>query len=502
MLCAWIGKTDLRAALGESSAGRGPIAEALDHAEYDELVLLSDHPHETAEQFREWVSRDRRAAVVVEPAVLRSPTHVGDIYRAARAAVERCRARHGPACRLTFHMSPGTPAMAVGWLLLASRVGAGLIESSREQGVKPVDVPLDISVELVPDPKEDSELARLSAGLTPEAPEFDDILHRSASMRHIVALARRIALRTVPVLIEGESGTGKELLARAIHRASHRRNRPFIPVNCGALPTDLAESALFGHVRGAFTGAIREEEGFFRAADGGTLFLDEVGELPPHMQVKLLRALQEHEVTPVGASTSIRIDVRIIAATNRDLAAAVATGSFRDDLFYRLAVGVLRLPPLREREGDVSLLIDATTKAINQRNAASERDYEPRRLSPSARNVLLEHAWPGNVRELVNTLERAIAWSVGPTISAEESRAMLLRIGAAPSVLERELGSGFSLDELIDEVQHTYIKRALDECGGNRSQAARLIGYKSHQRLAKQIHRLGLERSASRRVAK
>lgn len=498
VLLAWIGRTDLRASTGEPAAGKGPIAEALDSRAYDELVLLSDHGQEMSDRFRAWVAEGRRTEVVIEPAVLRSPTHIGDIYRAARGAVDRCRARHGAKCDLTFHMSPGTPAMAVGWLLLASRVGAALIESSRERGVRSVEVPLDISVELVPDAREDAELTHLSAGLPPDAPEFANILHRSPVMRRVVALARRIAPRNVPVLIEGESGTGKELLARAIHHSSPRGGRPFVAVNCGALAPELADAALFGHVRGAFTGAVRDEEGLFRAASGGTLFLDEIGELPPRLQVKLLRVLQEHEVTPVGASTASRVDARIIAATNRDLAAAVGSGGFREDLFYRLAVGVLRLPPLREREGDLTLLVEETMRAINARNAQVDQAYEPRTLTPGARNVLLAHAWPGNVRELMNTLERAIAWSVKPTISADEVGAMILRVGTARSVLDRALGTGFSLDEVVDEVQRGYIKRALDECDGNRTQAARLIGYKSHQRLAKQMRRLGLARSERR----
>jgi transcriptional regulator with PAS, ATPase and Fis domain len=178
-------------------------------------------------------------------------------------------------------------------------------------------------------------------------------------MKRVIALARRVAIRSIPVLIEGESGTGKELMARAIHQASPRAAKPFITVNCGAIPPELVESEFFGHRRGSFTGAVSDRKGHFERADGGTLFLDEIGELPKAIQVKLLRTLQEGEVTPVGSSEARKVDVRVVAATNRTLISEVAEGNFREDLFYRLAVAIIKLPPLRERAGDLSLLIDA-----------------------------------------------------------------------------------------------------------------------------------------------
>ena len=270
--------------------------------------------------------------------------------------------------------------MAAVWIILAkTRFPAELIESSKEHGVRTASVPFDIAADFLPDllARPDRELERLAAGLPPEAPEFSAIVHRSPVMQRVIARARRVAPRSIPVLIEGESGTGKELLARAIHQASPRRDRPFVTVNCGAIAPDLVESELFGHEKGAFTGAGAQRRGYFEAAHTGTLFLDEIGELPKPAQVKLLRALQEGEVTRVGATAPTRVDVRILAATNRTLAAEVAAGRFREDLFYRLAVAVIDLPPLREREGDAGLLLDRLLDQVN-RESGTEPGYSQR----------------------------------------------------------------------------------------------------------------------------
>ena len=260
---------------------------------------------------------------------LTGPTVFGEIDTAAVRGCETALARNARDTSLTFHLSPGTPAMAAVWIILAkTRFPAELIESSRQHGVRTASVPFDISADYLPDllRQPDRELERLSAGLPPAAPEFDAIIHRGGVMQRAILRARRIAPRSVPVLIEGETGTGKELMARAIHRTSPRRERPFIAVDCGALPPELVESELIGHEKGAFTGADRMRKEYFEVAGGGTLFLDEVGELPAPVQVKLLRVLQEGEVVRVGATKPIGIDVRVIAATNRTLTQEVRPG--------------------------------------------------------------------------------------------------------------------------------------------------------------------------------
>ena len=270
---------------------------------------------------------------------------------------------------LTFHLSPGTPAMAAVWIILGkTRYSAELIESSKQHGVRTASVPFDISAELIPDllRNADKRLTELSRAASPETARFGDIIYRSEAMHRVIGRAKRAAIRSYPVLIEGESGTGKELLAKAIHTASPRRDNPLRTVNCGAIPTELVESELFGHEKGAFTGATQARPGYVEDADGGTLFLDEIGELPLTAQVKLLRILQDEEVTRVGSTKPRRVDVRIIAATNRDLMIEVAQSRFREDLFFRLAVLVLKVPPLRQREGDLGPLIDGLFDRINQ----------------------------------------------------------------------------------------------------------------------------------------
>lgn len=312
-------------------------------------------------------------------------------------------------------------------------------------------------------------------------------------MSRLLHRARRVAMRNVPVLIEGESGTGKELLAKAIHQASPRRAKPFIPVNCGAIPDSLVESELFGVEKGAATG-VDAREGYFEAADGGTLFLDELGELPLPVQVKLLRVIQEGEVTRVGARRPKKIDVRIVAATNRSLIEEVAASRFREDLFYRLAVAVLKLPPLRDRSGDVGLLVDELLKQVN-REAAGEPGYRDKNLSAGARNLVLGHSWPGNVRELLLTLKRAAIWSDSETITTEDVREALLAVlrPRRSEVLGRPLGQGLNLPDLLGEVARHYLERALDEARGNKTKAADLVGLASYQTFTNWLQRYGVE---------
>jgi transcriptional regulator with PAS, ATPase and Fis domain len=312
-------------------------------------------------------------------------------------------------------------------------------------------------------------------------------------MQRLLHRAAKVALRSVPVLIEGESGTGKELLAKAIHAASPRPYQPFIAVNCGAIPAELVESELFGHKKGAFTGAMQDRKGVFEAAGEGTLFLDEVGELPLTAQVKLLRVLQERSLTRVGDTQTLPVKARIIAATNRPLVTEIQAGRFREDLFYRLAVAVLKLPPLREREGDLSLLIERLLEQVHQ-DGAEDPGYQQKKLSPGAKNLMLTYAWPGNVRELLNTLHRAALWSETATITEEDVREALLLCPAhqEESVLERPLTPGFHLEELLGEVAQHYLHRALVETQGNKTKAAALLGLASYQTFNNWMEKYGV----------
>ena len=489
---AWVGITDLYGPSKEAAVDVGPIAQALEARTFDQVVLLESFSKPEHQKllppYVDWLRARVRAELVERPETLAGPTDFGGIYEAARRACQDVLAQNKNA-ELTFHLSPGSPPMAAVWILLGKTIfRAELIESSREQGVSTAKVPFDIAAEFLPDllREPDERLRSESAADSPPAPEFNDIIHRSKVMARVIQRARRVALRNVPVFIEGESGTGKELLAKAIHRASPRRDKPFKTLNCGAIPEQLVESELFGHRRGAFTGANEDKKGYFEAADSGTLFLDEIGELPLSAQVKLLRVLQEGEVTPIGAREPKRVDVRVISATNRTAIAEVEAGRFREDLFYRLAVAVLKLPPLRERAGDLGLLIDALLIKENLDAEKAEPGYVHKKISASARNILLAHPWPGNVRELQLTLRRAAIWSHGATISAEDIRESLLAVPhmRRRDVLGRPLGDGLNLQEILKEVARHYLGRALDEAAGNKTRAAELVGAPSYQTLS------------------
>lgn len=504
VLLSWVGNTDLRAPTETDEVGLGPIAQALDAREFDQVRLLTDYELGRVQPYVEWLQKrvDTRVQMTREP--LSGPTEFGEIYEASTRACLAGKKEHDE-LSLTFHLSPGTPAMAAVWIILAkTRFPAELIESSRQHGVRTASVPFDISADFIPDliRGQDEQLRRLSAGPPPDAPEFADILHRTRAMARVIGRARRVAIRNVPVLIEGETGTGKELLARAIHRASPRLTRPFVAVNCGSIPAELFESELFGHEKGAFTGADKTRDGYFHAADGGTLFLDELGELPAPAQVKLLRVLQEGEVVRIGSSKPQSVDVRIVAATNCTLTEEIAKGRFREDLFYRMAVAVLKLPPLRERPGDVGLLVDRLLEQVNS-ESKTEPGYEHKKLSASARNLLLQHPWPGNVRELLNTLRRAAIWSDGATINVEDVREALLPSPGAmrAEVLNRTLGGVFNLPDLMAEVAIHYLTRAMDEAAGNKTKAAELVGLPSYQTFSNWLNRYGLAGGTKRAFA-
>ncbi|MGA7120416.1 MAG: sigma-54 dependent transcriptional regulator [Polyangiaceae bacterium] len=299
-----------------------------------------------------------------------------------------------------------------------------------------------------------------------------ELLGSSEAMRRILDLVHRIANGRTTVLITGESGTGKERIAHAIHDASDRKDKPFLVVNCGAIPESLMEAELFGHERGAFTGAVSSRLGIFREAEGGTVLLDEIGDLPLALQVKLLRVLQERKVRGVGASVETSVDMRVLAATNRRVEEDVAAGRFRQDLYYRLNVIRIEVPPLRDRREDIRPLADHFLA-----RCAAEQDKQIRGLSPDALRVLEGYAFPGNARELENIIERAVALAVGQTIGLGDLPREVSGAAAQPTpslvALPEE---GCNLDDVVGEVERRLILQALERSGGVRAQAARLLG--------------------------
>jgi sigma-54 dependent transcriptional regulator, acetoin dehydrogenase operon transcriptional activator AcoR len=302
----------------------------------------------------------------------------------------------------------------------------------------------------------------------------------SAPAREVFEAIRMVGASDYPVLITGESGTGKELVASAIHHEGARSNGPFVPVSCGALPVTILESELFGHVRGAFTGAIRDKKGRFELADRGTLFLDEVGELSPQVQVKLLRVLQEKRIERVGGEQSIPVDVRIISATNRDLRALVAKGRFREDLFYRLCVVPIHLPPLRERREDIPYLVEHILQRVSKETGKAIRGVDD-----DALELLLAHSWPGNVREQINALQFAAIHCDGEIIRAAHLPIELRRLrqrADAPTAdrttdawPSRERGRDAKGDPRLKLTQEA-VETALRATGGNRVRAAKMLG--------------------------
>jgi len=300
---------------------------------------------------------------------------------------------------------------------------------------------------------------------------FESMVGRSAAMQRVFDMVEKVAGARTTVLITGESGVGKELVARAVHARSPRASAPCVAVNCGAIPEGLIESELFGHAKGAFTGAQGSKEGLFQAAQNGTLFLDEIGELPLSLQVKLLRAIQERSIRPVGDNADLEVDVRIVAATNRDLVAQVREGRFREDLYYRLNVVEIRVPALRERREDVLPLADHFLRRF-----AAEHGRPVPRLSADAKRRLSEYWFPGNVRELENLIERAVALSTGGEVTVDALPAVLRGTGAHALSSAGPLPNGFSLEEYLAQIERELIDRALTESQGVKKDAAALLG--------------------------
>jgi DNA-binding NtrC family response regulator len=299
-----------------------------------------------------------------------------------------------------------------------------------------------------------------------KAPAIARPIGKSKRFMDVLKLAEHVAPTDSTVLIQGESGTGKEVIARYIHNLSNRNDGPFMSINCGALPENLLESELFGHVKGSFTGAVRDKQGLFAAARGGSFFLDEVGEMPASLQVKLLRVLQEREAIPVGATEAIPVDVRIIAATNRELEEEIRRGNFRSDLFYRLNVIAINLPPLRERRDDLLLLIEALLQ-----NLATETGTEPKALAAEALDAVMVYEWPGNVRELDNALEHAVVLTRGNLIEASSLPERITKRRKEPLVAERSYRN-----PTLEVIERAYIMWVLQAEGGNKTRAAEVLG--------------------------
>lgn len=480
VLVSWIGEADLNARAVSSSQEIGPVASTLSAFSFDHVVLLSSYPTSRSTAYLEWLRHKTSQSVVSHSETLESPIHFESIYHVVNKHLS---ALSDAQYDVSILLSPGTPAMQAVWILLGkTKYQATFYQSSKEQGVQVVRIPFDISAEYTPPAiaLSTQQITHLSQGGVTENVAFEHIITQNPTMQRLKYQAYILASRDVPVLIQGETGTGKELFARAIHNASSRANKPFVAVNCGAFPTELVDSLLFGHKKGAFTGASNDQQGYFQQAHGGTLFLDEFGELAPSVQVRLLRVLQEGVVTPLGAAKEETVNVRMITATHKNLTQAIQDGQFREDLFYRIAVGVLTLPPLRDRQGDVLLIADALlTEMAHQDDALKDKI-----ISVEAKNIILSQAWPGNIRELRSTLLRASLWSGDTSISADDiTQALFERPQKSIDFSVQDVSQGIDIQNIISDLVRHYIPQALAHASGSKSKAAALLGMKNYQTL-------------------
>jgi DNA-binding NtrC family response regulator len=479
----------------------GPIKTLITNVEFDEVCLLSNYPADWTKRYLKWLGTPAESRQVSP----KNPTDYESIFVEVDSVLSSIRKRSNWAnTELCIHLSPGSPAMTAIWVLLGkSRYPATFYQTYRGKAWT-TEIPFDLVVDFVPELYRipDAHLQHLAAQSPHEVAGFEKIIGDSRPIRTAVGLAKRAAVRSVAVLLLGESGTGKEMFARAIHDASPRRNCPFVAINCAAISRDLLESELFGHVKGAFTGAIRDRAGSFDQAAGGTVFLDEIGECDLDLQAKLLRVLQP----PIGEGPCCRVfrrvgdsadrsaDVRIIAATNRNLIRAIADGRFREDLYYRLAVVTIPLPPLRERKSDIPRITESLLSQINQQ-LSSDPGFTHKTISPPTISYVKSHPWPGNVRQLYNALLQAAIMSDGDAIHREH---LVAATGESAQLVQRSdvndhtLGDGFSLDELLNTIRGNYLRRAMEESRGVKAEAARLLGIDNYQTLDAQLRRLNV----------
>lgn len=321
-----------------------------------------------------------------------------------------------------------------------------------------------------------------------EVYDFSSIVARSPAMKSVIALLEKVVNVDCPILITGPSGTGKELIAKAIHHNSLRKNKTFIAVNCAALNENILESELFGHTKGSFTGAIRDKQGMFQAANGGTLLLDEVGEMALNIQAKLLRVLQEGTFIPVGGVSEHQVNVRILAATNRDLAEMVEQGTFREDLYYRLNVLNIKLPPLYERKEDIMPIVDHLIDKL-----AEQKNFKKKAISNEAANMLQEYKWRGNVRELKNEIERMLILGQDVEVLGAELLSEQVKKIPHDPLCEQHTERTMSLKQAVESLERQMIKEALQRQGGNKTNAAKELGI-SRSNLISKVQEYGLEK--------
>lgn len=457
----------------------GPILSLVDACTFDRVVLFAtpNTQDQTSETGAEIKRRASGVEVEIRSISLDDPTDYAAIFRALRRHIRELTDLHS-GVTFSIAVASGTPQMHACWVLLAAsgEIPAKILHIRPPRFVTK-DRPLVGEVDLTANEFPSVRATPAEIEIAPESPpdlnaavQQLGIVGDHPTMHAALEIAGTLAPSDAPILIRGETGTGKELMARLVHRLSGRPADLFVAINCAAIPEDLVESILFGHKKGTFTGAVNDQAGKFDLANGGTLFLDELAELPMPMQAKLLRVLQDGMVEPIGEKGPHQVDVRIVAATNRDVAQSIKQGKFREDLYYRLNVGEVILPPLRDRRSDIPMI------ALHVLDRVNATMRSPRRLSQEALARLQSHVWPGNVRDLQNVIERSVRLSRGPVLEADDLLISDPVTYVDPLETLPEPQPGFSLDGFLSSARKQLILRAVEIAGGNQSEAARLLG--------------------------
>ena len=463
---------------------------------FDKIVILANKDAELWHQYEEFLKKNLAKQgrpftdVKVHRVSIKSPIDYPSIAKVTEQWVSKL---SDEASSLAINLTSGTPAMTT----LSVLIGKGksntyFLQSTPTGRVINVDIPVDFGKQYVMSAAKN--LASISSNEPKSIAAFSELTVKSSVMKSVVEKAHKLAASEVPALILGETGTGKELMAHAIHKGSLRSEKTIKTVNCGALAESIVESTLFGHKKGAFTGANSDHAGLFEQADGGTLFLDEIGELSLNVQVKLLRVLQQGEITRLGDTEITHVDVRVISATHRDLLQLVEEGEFREDLFYRLAVGVIQMPALRERTEDIPEIIEQLAEQINTAGSRHP-DYVSKKVSTKGINFILEQAWQGNIRELWSTLNRAFLWSSSQNITEDDlTNALICRQNKSDKKpIHLSFNDQVDIVQLVENFKKEYVLAALKASGYQKKKATEMLGLKDHQTLSNWMRNLGIE---------
>lgn len=450
---------------------------------------LKPHTPQTYDSYKDIIKKKCDCKVELHQVLLTSPTNLAEIHAAVNEVVKE----HDGKFDFFFHISGGTHAMTIIWVFQRNFWGGKLIEALLEDNrkVSEFEIPFEIQTDFI---------KKIDTALQKEEiiKEFSDIKGISKEIDKTRKMCLRMAQHdSLHLLLLGETGTGKEAFARAIHAASPRKKGKIVSVNCGAIPENLIESILFGHEKGAFTGATGTKKGVFEEAEGGTVFLDEIGDLPQQIQVKLLRAIPGENIkatiTRVGGTEEIEVKARIIAATHKNLKKKISLGEFREDLYFRLSVIEINIPPLRARDGDTEYLLDFFFDKYKK-----EAKMISKKLSKEAKTALLSHSWPGNVRELINTVRRLIYITESNEIKPEDIEGLLYepyKQGESTSTTSKDVFNRplFEREKALDELERHFVKKALEISPGNLTRAGKLIGVNSGTAMKKVMKRLGIE---------